>query len=48
MASDLTKFLPIKLPISSLMTFCPMLAAIILVYKEGKSGGVKEILKQAL
>jgi hypothetical protein len=38
MADDLTKFLPVKLPISSLMAFCPLLAAIILVYKEGKLG----------
>ncbi len=47
LADDLTKFLPIKLPISSLMAFCPLLAAIILVYTEGKPGGVKELLKQA-
>ena len=47
LADDLTKFLPLKLPISSLMAFCPMLAAIILVYKNGKPGGVKELLKQA-
>ena len=37
LADDITKFLPIKLPISSLMAFCPLLAAIILVYKEGKT-----------
>lgn len=42
---DLTKILPIKLPISALMTFCPLLAAAILVYKEQKIHGVKELLK---
>ncbi|PZV18874.1 MAG: CPBP family intramembrane metalloprotease [Pseudanabaena sp.] len=42
---DLTEILPIKLPISALMTFCPLLAAAILVYKEQKIHGVKELLK---
>jgi len=42
---DLTKILPIKLPISALMTFCPLLAAAILIYKEQKIHGVKELLK---
>ncbi len=41
---DLTKILPIKLPISALMTFCPLLAAAILSYKEQKIQGVKELL----
>ena len=41
---DLTKILPIKLPISALMTFCPLLAAAILSYKEQKNQGVKELL----
>jgi len=45
MAGDLTKILPIKLPISALMTFCPLLAATILVYKERELQGVKELLK---
>ncbi|WP_373551166.1 CPBP family intramembrane glutamic endopeptidase [Haliscomenobacter sp.] len=44
---DLTKILPIKLPISALMTFCPMLAAIILVYRARKTQGVKELLQRA-
>lgn len=44
-AGDLTKILPIKLPISALMTFCPLLAATILAYKEQKNQGVKELLK---
>ena len=41
---DLTQILPIKLPISALMTFCPLLAATILVYKEQKIQGIKELL----
>jgi uncharacterized protein len=44
-AGDLTKILPTRLPISALMTFCPLLAAAILVYKEQKYQGVKELLK---
>ncbi len=46
-ATDTTKTLPIKLPISALMTFCPLMAAAILVYKKQKMQGVKELLKQA-
>lgn len=46
-ARDLTKMLPIKLPISALMTFCPLSAATILVYKEQKNQGVKELLKKS-
>lgn len=45
--TDVTKSLPIKLPISALMTFCPLLAAAILVYKKQKMQGVKVLLKQA-
>ena len=45
MAGDLTKILPIKLPISALMTFCPLLAATFLVYKQQEMQGVKELLK---
>lgn len=45
-AADLTKILPIKLPISALMTFCPLLAAVILVYRERKMQGVKALLKR--
>ena len=44
-AADFTEILPIKLPISALMTFCPLIAAAILVYKERKFQGVKELLK---
>ncbi len=35
------------LPISSLMAFCPMTAAMILVYLENKTAGVKELLKRS-
>lgn len=44
---DTTKSLPINLPISALMTFCPMIAAVILVYKKQKMQGVKQLIKQA-
>lgn len=44
---DLTKILPIKLPISALMAICPMLAAIILVFKKRKIQGIKELLKRS-
>jgi uncharacterized protein len=44
---DTTKILPVKLPISALMTFCPLVAAIILVYKKRKMEGVKQLLKQS-
>ena len=46
-ATDLTKILPIKLPISALMAFCPLFAATLLVYKKQKMQGVKALLKQA-
>lgn len=44
---DFTKLLPIQLPISALMTFCPLIAAVILVYKKEKMRGVKELLTQS-
>jgi membrane protease YdiL (CAAX protease family) len=44
-APDTTKILPIKLPISALMTFCPFLAAAILVYRKQKMEGVRGLLK---
>lgn len=47
-APDFTKIFPIKLPISALMAFCPLLAAVILVYKERKRQGVNELLRLAL
>ena len=35
------------LPVSALMAFCPMLAALILVYRENKTEGVKALLKRS-
>src|SRR5262249_47963138 len=35
------------LPVSSLGAFCPLMAASILVYREDKTDGVKELLKRA-
>jgi membrane protease YdiL (CAAX protease family) len=35
------------LPVSSLMAFCPLMAASILVYREHKTAGVIELLKRA-
>ena len=43
---DTTKIIPISLPISALMTFCPMIAAAILVYKKQKMQSIKQLLKQ--
>lgn len=43
-APDFTKIFPIKLPISALMTFCPLISAIILVYRKRTGQGVKELL----
>ena len=42
-----TQNLPMQLPISALMAVCPLLAAVILVYKKQKMQGVKDLLKQA-
>ncbi len=47
LTQDLTKILPIKLPISALMAFCPMLAAMVLVYRARKTQGLKELLQRA-
>ncbi len=44
-APDTTRLLPINLPVSALMTFCPFIAATILVYKKQKMKGVKQLLK---
>jgi uncharacterized protein len=33
---DTTRIIPISLPISALMTFCPMIAAAILMYRKQK------------
>jgi uncharacterized protein len=37
--------LPVNLPFGALMTFCPIIAASILVYREDKFAGIKRLLK---
>ena len=44
LTEQLSKILPINLPISALMFVCPITAALILVYKENKLNGVKQLL----
>ena len=46
-APDFTKISSIKLPVSALITICPLIAAIILVYKKRTSQGVIELLTLA-
>ena len=46
MVEHLFKRLPMNLPVSSLMAFCPLIAALILVYREDKSGGIMRLLKR--
>lgn len=38
--------LPINLPVSALMFVCPMISALILVYREDKLGGIKQLFKR--
>ena len=40
--------LPINLPVSALMFVCPLIAASILVYKENKLDGIKQLLKRTV
>lgn len=40
--------LPINLPVSAFMFVYPLIAASILVYKENKVDGIKQLLKKAL
>lgn len=40
--------LPFSLLVSALVLVCPMIAALILVYREGGSDGVKQLLKRIL
>ena len=42
-----TQGLPMNLPISAFQFVCPLIAALILVYREEKSAGVKKLLKRA-
>ena len=39
---------PLNLPISALMFVCPITAALILVYREDKLGGIRGLLKKIL
>ena len=43
---DTTKIIPIPLPLSALMAFCPIIAATILMYKKQKMQGIKQLMKQ--
>jgi hypothetical protein len=43
----LRKQMPSSLPISALTAFCPMMAALILTYRENGSSGAKELLKRS-
>jgi uncharacterized protein len=45
---DISKFIPINLPISSLIFLCPITAAIILARQDDKTNGVKLLLKRIL
>ena len=47
LASSLSSVLPINLPVSSLMAFCPLLAAVIITYRTSKTSGVKHLLRSA-
>ncbi len=47
LTEHLSKMLPINLPVSALMFVCPMAAALILMRKENKPDGMKELLKRA-
>lgn len=40
--------LPMNLPVSALSFVCPMIAALILVYKENKIDGIKQLFKRTL
>jgi len=47
-AESLSERLPVNLPVSSLMAVCPLIAALILVNKEDKFGGIKKLLKKVI
>ncbi len=42
---DTRKFLLIKLPISTLITFCPLIASAMLVHKKQRLDGINQLLK---
>lgn len=43
----LRQIIRINLPVSALMTFCPLIATTIAVYRQGGSAGVKRLLSRA-
>ncbi|GGO81557.1 hypothetical protein GCM10012289_70810 [Nonomuraea cavernae] len=45
-APDLSGYLPMNLPVSSLMFLCPLVAALILTYREKGRSGVWELLRR--
>ena len=45
-AEKLSGWLPMSLPISALGAFCPLIAAMILVHREDKQGGIRKLLKR--
>lgn len=46
MAEELAKMLPINLPISALMFVCPLIATIIVNYKEYKGNSIRGVMKR--
>jgi membrane protease YdiL (CAAX protease family) len=48
MLTQTPRGIPINLPVSSLMAFNPLIAALILTYRYNTSAGIKEIVKRAL
>lgn len=46
--TQLQQGIPLNLPVSSLMAFNPLLAALILTYRHNKSAGMKELLKRVI
>lgn len=46
LAAHWAELLPVNLPVSALMAVCPLLAAMILAYREAKGAGVKRLLKR--
>jgi len=47
MAEHVSTGLPLNIPVSALgLPFCPLIAALILVYREGELGGIRRLLKR--
>ena len=44
-AGNVTNMIPVRLPVSSLMAVCPLIAASILTYREGGPEGTKNLLR---